>query len=149
MTWMSVRSWFDRRPDVSLPVVDAPDKLEAYKEGRRDERGRSDPGVDAAPRLTKADLDAAYDRGRLDGRRRRGSPLVGFLTLLLVVVGAGILYLAVRNGSFGKGGEVVDRNVSAAAEKVQAPLRGAADRAGTALQNAGESIKDRAGTGQP
>jgi len=147
---MSMRTWFSRRADPPDRGVDAPGGAEAYREGRRDERARVDRDGDASPRATKADLDAAYDRGRLEGRRRhRGSPILGLIALILVVVGAVIIYLAVRNGSFTKGGEVVDSNVAAAAAKVQAPLRGAADKAGNALQNAGENLKDRAGSGQP
>ena len=137
-----MRSWFARRTAGAGPVD------EAYKDGRSDERQHVER-EGAAPSIDKSDLKDAYERGRREGRvRRRGSPLFTLLVLILVVVGAGLIYLAVKNRSFSGGGAVVDRNLSAAAQSAQAPLRGAADKAGAALQNAGETLKQRAGSGQ-
>jgi hypothetical protein len=114
----------------------------AYREGRVDERDR----VDAA---TTVGADSAYDRGRRDERaRRRGSPLLTLLLLIVVAIGAVLIYFAIQNGSFSSGGAVVDQKLSNAAAKVQAPLRGAADSAGTALQNAGSDLKQDAGSGK-
>jgi hypothetical protein len=141
-----MRPWFGRRA-VTADGVDAPDQLEAYKDGRRDERRRVERDGTVAT-VGNADVDRAYNRGRRDERlRHRGSPLLTLLVLVAVLIAAGLVYLAVRNGSFSQGGAVVDQSLSSA----QAPLRGAADKAGDALQNAGQNLKQDAGSspGQP
>ncbi len=112
----------------------------AYRDGRIDEHRR----VDA---VATASANDAYDRGRRDERaRRRGSPLLTILLLIVVAIGAVLIYFAIRNGSFSSGGAVVDQKLSNAAATVQAPIRGAADKAGTALQNAGSNLKQDAGS---
>jgi hypothetical protein len=63
------------------------------------------------------------------------------IVLLAVVVAGVLLYLAAANGSFSRGGAVVDQALGNAA----APVRGAADKAGNALQDAGRSLKRTAG----
>jgi len=138
-----MRSWFGGRPAV------ANDGLGAYKEGREDERARVDREVaaarqdGAAARVDRGAINDAYDRGRREERlRHRGSPLLGLVTFILVVIALAVLVLAVRNGSFAGAGAVIDR-------LIQAPVQGAADKAGNALQNAGQNLKDRAGSGQP
>lgn len=138
-------SWFGRRPLESDPV-ERIDSLEAYKEGRLDER-RVDPAAD--PRAAKAEVDAAYDRGRMEGRRRRGFPILGLAVLLVFIFGALMLYLTISRGSVSKGGAAVDQSISTVAQKAQAPLRGAADKAGNALENAGTDLKQRAGSDKP
>ena len=66
----------------------------------------------------------------------------------MVVIGAVLIYFAIQNGSFSSGGAVIDQKLSNAAATVQAPIRGAADKAGTALQNAGSNLKQDAGAGK-
>ena len=140
-------SWFGRRPARPL---DGPAPTEAYREGQLDERAARGDRLANEPAVARGAIDDAYDRGRLDERRRRrGSPVLGLLVAVVVLVGALMLYLAARNGSFSSGGAVVDRNLTTAAQKAEAPLRGAADKAGNALQNAGQDLKQRAGSGQP
>lgn len=89
----------------------------------------------------------AYDRGRRDERarrpRRHGSALLTFVVLIVAAIGAGAIYLGVSQGSFTRGGEVVDQKLASAAQ----PARNVADRAGDALENAGQRIKQRAGSG--
>jgi len=88
----------------------------------------------ADPRAARA----LYERGRRDERaRRRGSPLLGFVMLLIAVVGGAMVYLAAREGSFTNGGKVVDHALSEASQ----PARAAAHNAGDALENAGRSLK--------
>jgi hypothetical protein len=53
-----------------------------------------------------------------------------------------VLILAVRTGSFASAGAVIDN-------LIQAPAHVAADKAGNALENAGQNLKDRAGSSQP
>ncbi len=91
-------------------------------------------------------LDEAYDRGRRDERQsRRSSPVIGLVVLIVVVCGTLLLYLAARNGSFRNGGAVVDNKLSAVEESAASPLRGAADKAGSALEKAGRDLKQKVG----
>lgn len=89
----------------------------------------------------------AYDRGRRDERarrpRRHGSPVLTFIVLVIAAIGAGAIYLGVSQGSFTRGGQIVDQKIAGAAQ----PARNAADRAGDALENAGQRIKQQAGSG--
>ena len=139
-------SLFMRRP-ADGEVVDLPEPLEAYKEGRRDERLRAE-GEGADPRADRAELKTAYERGRREEQlRRRGSPLLSFLVLIVVLIGAGLIYLAVRNGSFSSGGAVVDQSLAKVGQTAQAPIKGAAEKTGDALQRAGQNLKQNAGAG--
>jgi hypothetical protein len=116
--------------------------------GRGEQPGRI--GIDpAAPKEAKRAWRHAYERGRRDERarqdaralRRRRSPLLGLLVLSIAVMGGAFVYLAASEGSFGRGGEVVDRALGHAAD----PLKPAAGRAGDALENAGRSLKKASG----
>ena len=131
--------------------VEAQEPVEAYKEGRRDERARvaHDGEISLPDRpQTKAEIKEAYERGRREERlRHRGSPLLSFIVLMVVLVGAGLIYLAVRNGSFSSGGAVVDQSLAKVSQSAQAPIRNAADQTGDVLQNAGQNLKQNAGSG--
>ena len=126
--------------DNIIPVTGRGEAV-AYRDGRIDERRRVDAGKTVA-------AEDAYDRGRRDERaRRRGSPLLTILLLIVVAIGAVLIYFAIQNGSFSSGGAVVDQKLQKATATVQAPIRGVADKAGTALQNAGADLKQDAGSG--
>jgi hypothetical protein len=140
-----MRTWFSRR----TAPADRPEPLDAYKEGSVDERRRLEKeGVGAE--ATRRETDRAYERGRHDERRRHhGHPFIALILIVLSISAIGMMYLAVRTGSFAAAGATVDRAVSSASQGVQAPVRNAAGNAGSALQNAGQSLKQRAGAGQP
>ncbi len=91
----------------------------------------------------------AYDRGRRDERarrpRRHGAPFLTLIVLVAAVVGAGAIYLGVSEGSFSRGGQVVDQKISSVAQPASQATRNAADKAGDALANAGQTIKQKAG----
>ncbi len=138
-----MRSWFGRRlaaDSAVLPPDGLPaDGLDAYREGRADERRRLQRGGVNVDRATSD----AYDRGRRDERlQRRGSPLLAIITILLVVVAVAILFLAIKTGSFSNAGAVIDN-------MIQTPVHAAADKAGSALEDAGHSIKNSAPPAQP
>ncbi len=143
-----MRSWLDWRRSAQDPVTEA-EVVAADRETAHAKIQRDEAIHDAA--IHKSDdkaLRDAYDRGRRDERARRpGFSLVSLAILVAAIVGGGALYLAVKEGSFSQGGAVVDHSISSAADTVQAPVRGAADRAGNALENAGQSLKDKAGKG--
>ncbi|HLZ82989.1 MAG TPA: hypothetical protein VKQ54_05435 [Caulobacteraceae bacterium] len=116
--------------------LDTAGKVEAYREGR----------ADAAPVVVKqaspAEVEAAYERGKARGRRRRGtSPLLTLVVLLAVFAAGTFIYLAVQNGSFSSGGAVVDRKIDQVQQTVDAPIKNAAINTGSALQKAGERLK--------
>lgn len=144
MEGMPLARWFGERW-FGRPATAADDRLDAYKDGRADERARLREPVPngAANRDARAIEAEAYDRGRREERlRHRGSPLLVFVTLVLVVVALIVLILAVRAGSFEGAGRQIDA-------MLQRPVQNAADKAGNALQNAGQTIKNKAGSGSP
>lgn len=98
----------------------------------------------AADRRADRREDRREDRraARAAPRRRRGFPLFTLLILAVLVFGGVMLYLAAQNGSFSRGGAVVDNSLSNAA----APIKGAEDRAGSALESAGHHLKQAAGS---
>jgi hypothetical protein len=90
------------------------------------------------------DMQAAYERGRLDERAsRRRHPLLMTLMFLVALAGVAILGVAAYEGSFARGGVVVDQNLNAAADRAEPVVRGAAADASQAVTNAGRSIKEK------
>jgi hypothetical protein len=105
----------------------------------------SDEGSAQTPAATRADLDAAYRRGRRDGRRRGRHPILAFIGLVASAATALVIYLAVQTGSFANGGAVVDQHLADASQRVQSPFKTAAMKVGNALETAGQSLKQRSG----
>jgi hypothetical protein len=70
-----------------------------------------------------------------------------FTTVLLLAAAAGafIIYLGVSQGSFGRGGQVVDQNINNATSSATGAVRNVAHKAGDALENAGQTLKHSAG----
>ena len=111
--------WKHRR---QTPLLDAP---EAHAEEIRGDV-RTEPSTAA--------VRAAFEKGKREGqlaerRRHRAHPIFAAVVGAAALVGAGALVLAAHEGSFSGGGQVVDRNISAAASQ-----------AGQAVQNAGSAI---------
>jgi hypothetical protein len=71
--------------------------------------------------------------------------LLTFIVLLAAAAGAGAIYLGVQQGSFSRGGQVVDQKIGNVTQPASQATRDAANRAGDALENAGQSIKRTAG----
>jgi hypothetical protein len=92
--------------------IDPANSLEAYREGRRDERRLIETsGPDH--KTVKRELDEAYERGRREGlSRRRGSALgaVSAVLLLVLIVGTGVMVM--HYGSFAAAGGAVDQALS-------------------------------------
>jgi hypothetical protein len=96
--------------------------------------------------IGRADVDAAYNKGRWDeARRRQGHPFFSFLVLLVVAAAGMMVYLAAQGGSFANGGAAVDNRISQASQTVQAPFKRATAKAGDALERAGQNLKQDAG----
>ena len=91
----------------------------------------------------RADLEAAYRRGRRDGKRRGRHPILAFIGFVAAAATALVIYLAAQTGSFAGGGAVVDQHLANAAQRAQSPFRNAAQNVGNALETAGQSLKQR------
>lgn len=77
--------------------------------------------------LGDKDLRDAYDRGRADESvRHRRNWLMTILGALLALVGLIVLVLAALNGSFARGGAVIDRQLSIAVDQAEPAARNAA-----------------------
>lgn len=87
--------------------------------------------------LDRLDLREAYDRGRRDERAsRKRHPVLMTLMFLAAAVGLALIVLAAVNGSFGGAGQVVDQNLTTAADKAEPIVRDAAGDASRAVQDA-------------
>ena len=139
------QSWFGRRTVATDGTVET-GGIGAYRAGRRDERRLAEQTDDVA-HADQIQLDKAYQRGLVDGKRvRRGSFLGGVLTVILLVVAVLAMLLVVREGSFTQAGMVVDHALSTSVTQAQTPVQEAADKTGDALQKAGADLKQKAGT---
>lgn len=96
-----------------------------------------------APAPETRDAFAAGRRmGQQEARlRRRGHPVLGLLLGVVALAGAAMLALAAHEGSFARGGQVVDQNLNAAAGQAQNAGADAIARTGQAIQNAGASLE--------
>jgi hypothetical protein len=89
--------------------------LEAYREGRKDERRQIETGG-PDHRVVKKELDDAYGRGVRDGRgQRSGSPfaVLWFVVLAVFMIATGVMY--VQYGSFTGAGAALDRMLAPSA----------------------------------
>ncbi len=125
-----MQSWFEHTPKSEPPATS--DELGAYKAGRADERG--------SIRQDSSHMDRAvndgYDRGQREERLRHpGSPLLGLLTIVLLLLALLMIVLVIKTGSFTSAGSVLDH-------VIQPPVHAAAEKAGSALENAGKAIKN-------
>jgi hypothetical protein len=97
------------------PTYDATDpgsNLDAYKEGRRDERRQVDAGL-IDRKIIKKEVDDAYERGKAIGMARRHGSFFGALSFfLLAVVVIAEAAMVISYGSFGAAGVVIDRMIS-------------------------------------
>jgi hypothetical protein len=69
---------------------------------------------------TEADVEAAYDRGRRDERaRHRSHPILTLVVAVIALVGGAMIFLAAREGSFARGGQVMDAQLAQASQNAQ------------------------------
>lgn len=102
------------------------------------------PVVTEKPVLTEKDVKAAYERGRRDERdRRKGHPVLALMVFVIALIGAGMIYLAAREGSFSGGGQVIDQGIAKVTGRAQVAREDTGStisRAGEKLQAAGQSL---------
>jgi hypothetical protein len=97
--------------------------------------------------LADDELRAAYERGRRDERRgRKRHPILMTLTVVVAVLGAVLLALAAKEGSFARSGQVVDQSLTVAADRAEPAARDAASDAGQSLREVGQNIRQAAPT---
>jgi hypothetical protein len=98
------------------------------------------------PAAYDAEMRRAYEHGRLDERsRRRGGGFgpLAFILVLVAAIGVVLLVFAFREGSFSAGGAVVDNKLVQATSSVTPAIDNAASKTGTAMENAGQNLKDQ------
>ncbi len=96
----------------------------------------------ASPAPSPADVNTAYERGRRDEReRRRIHPILSLMVVVVALIGGGMLYLGAREGSFSRGGEVVDQGIAHATGRAQTVAQGAVSGAGADISQAGQSLQ--------
>jgi len=102
-------------------------------------------GVAAEPTTLRAELREAYRRGRRDERlHHRRSPLITVGLFAVAAIGAIVVFYAAREGSFARGGQVVDNTLThATGQVVPNVVNSAAARTGDAMQSAGERLKNQ------
>lgn len=87
------------------------------------------------------ELASAYDRGRRDERKaRKRHPILMGLTFGAAALGAVVLVLAAKEGSFARSGDAVDQGLAVAADHAEPAVRSAAGDAGAALKDVGHSL---------
>ena len=111
-------------------------KAKAHQD--KDHDSGHDSGHGRHDGLSQADVDRAYQRGRRDERaHHRGHPLLALVVFLVAVMGAGMVILAASEGSFTRGGQVLDHKLSGVADHAWAGSR----RANVLVADAGRVIK--------
>jgi len=100
---------------------------------------------------TDADVRAAYDKGRRDERSRRKShPILALIVLAIAVVGAIMIFLAMREGSFSGAGQVADQQLAVAQAEAPGVIANASQKAGEVARDVGERVDgDEAQPAQP
>lgn len=87
--------------------------------------------------LSDKDLRDSYDRGRADEAvRHKRNWLLTIVTALLALVGLIVLVLAALNGSFARGGAVIDQQLSIAADQAEPAARSAASEVAEEIREA-------------
>lgn len=89
------------------------------------------------PGEIRAKMNEAYDKGRHDeARRHRSHPIINLALVLIAAVGAVVVFYAVREGSFSRGGAVVDNKLATAASSAGPALAQAASTAVPTIEHA-------------
>ena len=99
---------------------------------------------------TDADVRAAYEKGRRDQRaRRRSHPILALMVIAVAVVGAIMIFLAVREGSFSRAGQVADQNLAVAQAEAPGVIAEAGQKAEAVARDVGDRVSDDEQPAQP
>ncbi len=110
--------------DTSGQVAGPPDHRDAFAEGLR--QGR-----------------------REERKRHHGHPILKLVVVLIALAGAAMLAVAAKEGSFSRGGQVVDQNLAVAADKAKVAGADAVTQTGQAIQTAGSQIQQKTSDAAP
>ena len=100
------------------------------------------PALDSP--VVKAKVREAYDKGRLEERRRHhGAPMLTLLLVLVAAVGAVTLYYSFRQGSFMGGGAAIDSKIAQVDTQAVPAIQTAAQKAGALAQTAGQKLQSQ------
>ncbi len=108
-------------------------------------RYRTQPTAEPVQVAGPPDGRDAFEKGLRQGRlteraRHHRHPLLKLTLIMVGLAGAAILALAAHEGSFSRGGAVVDQNLAVAADNAQVGAAEAAAKAGRAVKTAGDSL---------
>lgn len=79
---------------------------------------------------------------RREARRRRSrAPVLGLMVALVAVIGVIWMVLAFQQGSFAKGGAVVDAKIAEVSQPARQAVDNVAQRSGEAVEKAGQSLE--------
>ena len=95
----------------------------------------------AGPPDMRAAFASGLREGRREERRRRRHPVLGLVVALVALAGAAMFALAAHEGSFERGGQVVDQNLASAAGQAQTAGSDAVARTGAAIKDAGANLE--------
>jgi hypothetical protein len=94
--------------------------------------------------VAKTRLREAYDKGRLDERKRHHrSPVLTLLLCGAALVGVVFLFYAFREGSFAGGGAAVDGKIAQVSSQAAPAVETAASDAGALAEKAGDKLKSQ------
>lgn len=103
-----------------------------------------------APVVGEADLKAAYERGRIDEKKRhRRSPVLAIALVAVALVGGASLVLAAKEGSFRDGGAVMDSGARVAVREAVPTLKKGVDEAGQGLKKVQDKLSSSSTQQQP
>jgi hypothetical protein len=92
----------------------------------------------------EADVRDAYDRGRREERermRRKSHPLIAVAMFGAALVGGAMLFLAIREGSFSRAGEVADHQLALAQAEAPTVIASATQNVGQAARGVRRQAK--------
>ena len=111
---------------------------------------RDDRDVRDTVALTDKDLRDSYDRGRRDEAvRHKRNWLWTIVEALLALVGVIVLALAALNGSFERGGRVLDEQLWSARVEATPAIQNAASSATNAVRDARDNAAVQTNTNAP
>ena len=118
--------------------------MEFWKYRRRPTEAVVTDAVAGPPDHRDAFAEGLRQGAKQERARHRGHPIRTLVVVLIALAGAAMLAVAAKEGSFSRGGQLVDQNIAVAADKAKVASADAAAQTGQAIQNAGTQIQQKA-----
>lgn len=100
-------------------------------------------GVAGPPDHRDAFAEGLRQGRREERKRHHGHPILKLVVVLVALAGAVMLAVAAKEGSFSRGGQVVDQNIAVAADQAKVKAADAVSQTGQAIQTAGAQIEQK------